>query len=253
MRSLSVQDMSWEESNVPFASSHATETAMPAAFPAASTVAVQRWSDQRGRINWPATAIAIGFNALLLTALVTMDIVTVPFSKPRPTVVTLIELPKDPPTVPPPDVKVEVVEQPRPMVVAPPPLVRTPPLLQAPVMVQTAVAPAPVKAAVVAPSMPGPTGPVSVADLDSKMVSAKPPKYPVESRRKHEQGTVVLTVVLSTAGTVADVAVSRSSGSTRLDKAALEAVRRWIWSPTVQNGQPVMVKGIVEIPFVLSA
>jgi protein TonB len=47
------------------------------------------------------------------------------------------------------------------------------------------------------------------------------------------------------------VSVSRSSGFARLDKAALDAVRRWRWSPLVRGGVPVMVRGIVDIPFVL--
>lgn len=83
------------------------------------------------------------------------------------------------------------------------------------------------------------------------MISATPPRYPHESRRKREQGTVVLMVLLAVDGTVADVSISQSSGSARLDDAALKAVRRWRWSPTRRNGDPVMVRGLVEIPFIL--
>lgn len=210
-----------------------------------------RWSDGRASVNWPCAGAAIGFSAALLLALVTTGIVPTPLVKRTPVVVSLIELPKDPlPAVPPPETKVEPVNEPRPMVVAPRPIVQTPPVAP-PVQVITATEPAPVRATVVAPAQPGPTGPVSVGDLSSKVISAKPPKYPIESRRKREQGTVVLTVLLSTAGGVSEISVSRSSGSTRLDKAALDAVRRWQWSPTVVNGEPVAVKGIVEIPFVL--
>ncbi|WP_321163790.1 energy transducer TonB [Sphingomonas sp. Leaf67] len=37
----------------------------------------------------------------------------------------------------------------------------------------------------------------------------------------------------------------------RLDKAALGAVRRWRWSPTIVDGRPAQVKGFVRIPFEL--
>jgi protein TonB len=47
------------------------------------------------------------------------------------------------------------------------------------------------------------------------------------------------------------VTVQRSSGFASLDNAAREAVRQWRWAPTVRNGEPVLVRGVVEIPFVL--
>lgn len=73
----------------------------------------------------------------------------------------------------------------------------------------------------------------------------------MESRRKREQGTVVLSLTLSVDGGVSVISVAQSSGFDRLDDAALRAVRKWRWAPTVRNGQPVMVRGQVEIPFVL--
>jgi protein TonB len=206
-------------------------------------------------VNWPCAGAAVGFSAALLMALVTMDVVTVPFAKRDPTVVRLIEIPLDPPQValPPPDTKIEPVEVVEQAIVAPKPIVAPPPV-PAPALA-TVSEPPPVRATIVAPapSAPAMAGPVSVGDLSAKLLSGKPPKYPIESRRKREQGTVLLSVLLSTAGTVADISVSRSSGFPRLDKAALDAVRRWKWSPTVQSGQAVMVKGIVEIPFLLTA
>lgn len=108
-------------------------------------------------------------------------------------------------------------------------------------------APVPVPAPVVA----APAGPVSVADLDARAVTIVPPKYPLESRRKREQGTVVLAVTLAPDGAVDQVSVAKSSGFERLDKAALDAVRRWRWSPTLRGGEPVVVRGTVDIPFVL--
>jgi protein TonB len=85
------------------------------------------------------------------------------------------------------------------------------------------------------------------------MIEAVPPKYPYESRRLKEQGTVLLDVQLAANGAVERISVRNSSGFPRLDKAALEAVRRWRWSPTLRGGQPVAVRGVVEIPFALTA
>ncbi len=124
-----------------------------------------------------------------------------------------------------------------------------------PVQVPVSAAPRPVEA----PPAPNPPAAAAAApprlvdagNLGTQMVSGRPPRYPVESRRKHEQGTVVLSITLGLDGRVANIAVSRSSGFARLDDAAMDAVRRWRWSPTLRDGQPVMVRGAVEIPFQL--
>jgi periplasmic protein TonB len=83
------------------------------------------------------------------------------------------------------------------------------------------------------------------------MVSARPPRYPIDARRKREEGTVLLAVTLAADGHVASVAIARSSGFASLDDAARDAVRHWRWAPTLRDGEPVMVRGVVEIPFVL--
>lgn len=199
------------------------------------------------RPNWAGLAFIVGLHALLLTALVKMDVVQIKRIKSEPLVVNL--LPEATPPPPPVEQEVAPPEQVDPPIAAPKAVVQAPVFQPQPVAVVN-VAPPPI-AVVVAPAAPGPTAPVAVADLASKMISATPPKYPLESRRKREQGTVFLAVLLNLEGAVADISISRSSGHARLDKAALEAVRRWRWSPTVQNGKPVMVRGIVDIPFVL--
>ena len=92
---------------------------------------------------------------------------------------------------------------------------------------------------------------VSGVDLSASMLEAAPPRYPLESRRQREQGTVVLDVLLAPDGLVERIKVHRSSGFARLDKSALDAVRRWRWSPMMRDGRAVSVHGLVEIPFVL--
>lgn len=114
-----------------------------------------------------------------------------------------------------------------------------------------AQAPAPAASpAAAAAAAPAPRT-VNLGDIGAQMVSGRPPRYPTESRRKHEQGTVVLFLTLGTDGRVANISVSRSSGFARLDDAAMDAVKRWRWAPPTREGQPVIAQGVVEIPFQL--
>ena len=95
------------------------------------------------------------------------------------------------------------------------------------------------------------SGIVQGGDLGTQMIAGRPPRYPVESRRKREQGTVLLALTLGLDGAVESLSIAQSSGFARLDNAARDAVRGWRWKPVMRDGQPVRVKGVVEIPFVL--
>ncbi len=198
------------------------------------------------RPNWPLILFILAAHAALLAALVMLDVIPMQKKKPAITVVTLIKLQQEPP--PQPKEESRPAEQVKPQVTAPVQIVQAPTITTAPVPVVVPVAPPPPPTPA-APSAP--MGPVSVSDLGAKMISMTPPSYPVECRRRKEQGTVFLAVVLATDGTVANVSIARSSGSERLDKAALHAVRKWRWSPTIRDGAPVMVQGTVDIPFIL--
>jgi len=159
--------------------------------------------------------------------------------------------PAPPDTPPPPPVP------PPPAAFTPPPLVKmpalAPPLVAAqPVPVPTEPAPTPEPAPPAPPAPPSPPRQVSAGDLSASMIHAPAPRYPRESRRLREQGTVLLTLVLATDGTVVDIAIAKSSGHRRLDDAALAAVRKWRWRPTTRQGSAVQVRGSVEIPFVLT-
>ena len=201
------------------------------------------------RMRAPTVAVVAAGHVALLALLAGIGAVTIVEPEKKPLVVRVIELPLDPPkaaAVPDHPVEVKPVEV---QFVAPKPLVTLPP---APVVIPTVSEPPPAPAVVVPPAPAPMAGPVEASDLSSSMVSATPPKYPIESRKKREQGTVVLSVLVGTSGGVEQVSIAKSSGFSRLDKAALDAVRRWRWSPTVRGGQPVMVKGYVDIPFVLT-
>lgn len=73
------------------------------------------------------------------------------------------------------------------------------------------------------------------------------PQYPTEALRRGESGTVVVQVQVDAAGNPADARITQRSGSRLLDRAALDAVRRWRFQPAMVEGQPV--PGTLEIPF----
>jgi len=154
-------------------------------------------------------------------------------------------------TPPPPPSKPDLVV-PRPEIdiprIDPPMVMATPEIPLAPVVITSA--PVPARQAVA--SAPAPASSITDGgDLGTQMVAGKPPRYPIESRRKREQGTVLLALTVGRDGCVENIRIARSSGFDRLDKAALDAVKRWRWRPTLRDGEPVLVKGVVEIPFVL--
>jgi protein TonB len=67
----------------------------------------------------------------------------------------------------------------------------------------------------------------------------RPPEYPEEAALSGQQGTVVVLIHVSPAGTAAGVDLLRSSGYVLLDRAAQQAVLRWRFLPAVKDGQPV--------------
>lgn len=77
-----------------------------------------------------------------------------------------------------------------------------------------------------------------------------PPRYPAQALRRGEGGTVVVRVMVGADGVPTDVSVADSSGSRVLDRAALDAVRRWRFTPaTGANGEPLADTVQVPIEF----
>jgi protein TonB len=224
-----------------------------AASAAPSLAPVTQRYGAKGRPNIPAIVAIIVVHALLIGVLIQVRNHVQRMEEAKLTVVNL-----DPPPPPPPAAETPPPPS-KPEVVSPPPIVQTPvpPVPQVQTTPDPAPVPTPAPVAVAVPGPPAPAAPpappsmVQGGDLGTQMVAGKPPRYPIESRRKHEQGTVVLTLILGVDGAVETLVVSQSSGSPRLDNAARDAVKGWRWKPTIRGGQPVRVKGVVEIPFVL--
>ena len=103
------------------------------------------------------------------------------------------------------------------------------------------------------PSTPPPiAAPPANATVSSDAVvqSAPTPRYPQDALRRGIGGTVNVVANVATDGSVANVALVEGSGNRDLDRAALEAVRRWQFKPATRNGQPVASE--VRVPIVFS-
>jgi protein TonB len=77
------------------------------------------------------------------------------------------------------------------------------------------------------------------------------PAYPRISKRRGEQGTVLLRVKVTPNGRAALVKIKQSSGFKRLDKAARQAVTGWRFVPAKKAGQSVTDWVIIPIVFKL--
>ncbi len=76
-----------------------------------------------------------------------------------------------------------------------------------------------------------------------------PTVYPDAALQARIQGVVVLECTISANGRVEDVHVVQ--GRPPLDAAAIEAVRKWVYTPTLVDGVPVRVLMNVTVTFVL--
>lgn len=77
------------------------------------------------------------------------------------------------------------------------------------------------------------------------------PDYPALSRRLGEQGRVLLRVLVSTGGTAETVQVEGSSGSDKLDQAAIQAVKKWTFIPAKRSNKPISAYVLVPVKFSL--
>ncbi len=78
-----------------------------------------------------------------------------------------------------------------------------------------------------------------------------PPVYPADARAARIQGRVVVEAIIGATGTVVAAKVLRSVPL--LDQAALDAVKQWVYEPTVVNGKPTPVVVTVTVNFALEA
>ncbi len=110
----------------------------------------------------------------------------------------------------------------------------------------------------VAPPKPRPADPPAapaaplrvVSDVQAaKLIKKVIPVYPALARQARVSGTVQLLGIIAKDGTIQQLQVV--SGHPLLVKAALDAVRQWIYRPTLLNGQAVEVIAPIDVIFTL--
>jgi len=77
------------------------------------------------------------------------------------------------------------------------------------------------------------------------------PAYPPLARRMHEQGKVLIRVLVSVDGMPERIELKASSGYARLDRAALETIRGWKFVPARQGNDKVAAWVVVPVTFSL--
>lgn len=76
------------------------------------------------------------------------------------------------------------------------------------------------------------------------------PVYPEEAKQARVQGVVILEATISPRGDVTSVKVLR--GVQLLDQSAIDAVKQWVYTPTLLNGVPVPVIMTVTVNYKLA-
>jgi protein TonB len=86
--------------------------------------------------------------------------------------------------------------------------------------------------------------------LAAKLIKKVLPVYPRIAVTARISGTVRLLGVVGKDGTIQQLQVL--DGPPLLRAAALDAVRQWVYSPTLLNGKPVEVSAPIDVIFTLS-
>lgn len=216
-----------------------TMTRIAAVEPAAGFTASRR--------NWGVIAGIGAAHAALLALLLTTGAIHIG-KAPPPVAINFVQEIAEPiePTVAP-----EAALEPVPTDVFVPDVIVEANVAPAPTITATDVPPPP--KAVAAPTTVKGSGDAAVVppDFSADQLNNAGPRYPSASRRAHEEGTVMLKVLVSPDGRAQDLMIATSSGFARLDDAALATVKRWAFLPAKQAGRPVSAWVFVPVTFEL--
>jgi protein TonB len=86
--------------------------------------------------------------------------------------------------------------------------------------------------------------------MEAKILKRVIPVYPPLAKNARISGKVHLMSIIAKDGTIQKLEVL--DGHPLLVGAALEAVRQWIYRPTLLNGEPVDVMAPIEVNFTLT-
>ncbi|HHA2410748.1 energy transducer TonB [Stenotrophomonas maltophilia] len=194
--------------------------------------------DDKG-LSWPrivgiAFVIALhlaAFMMLLIPAVAPKAVA----EKERNVMVTIVDAPPPPP--------VKNLSPPKPSPVPPPP--------QAPVVDVPEPRPSDI---VTPPSPPAPPAPATSieASVDISSKAMNPPRYPPAAFRAGIQGEVILIIDVDANGNVTNVTVEKSSRNRDLDRAAMEAARKWRFNAAESGGKKAAGRVRVPVNFALN-
>jgi protein TonB len=82
------------------------------------------------------------------------------------------------------------------------------------------------------------------ADRDIVPLVRVEPQYPMRAEQRGIEGWVELVFTITAVGTVKDIVVTASHPGTVFDRAAVQAVRKWKYTPKVEDGVAVERSGV---------
>jgi len=91
------------------------------------------------------------------------------------------------------------------------------------------------------------TGPVLDYDQPPRPIKLTKPQYPQEAFIKKIEGTVIVEILIDATGRVIRARVIQSVPM--LDKAAVQTVYQWVFSPAIKRGQPVATIANAPVAF----
>jgi protein TonB len=77
------------------------------------------------------------------------------------------------------------------------------------------------------------------------------PPYPVIAKRRGYEGEILLNVLVNPEGVVSEIQIKHSSGHLSLDEAALQTVKKWLFTPGTEEGRHVAMWVDIPISFQL--
>ena len=84
----------------------------------------------------------------------------------------------------------------------------------------------------------------------AKLVRQPRPVYPPLAKQARISGHVILNAIIGKDGTIQNLTLA--SGHPLLVPSAMEAVKQWVYQPTLLNGEPVEVVTQIDVNFTLS-
>lgn len=98
-----------------------------------------------------------------------------------------------------------------------------------------------------------PAPPTSIeASVDISSKAMNPPRYPPAAFRAGIQGEVILIIDVDANGNVTNVTVEKSSRNRDLDRAAMEAARKWRFNAAESGGKKAAGRVRVPVNFALN-